>query len=52
LENLDDNDDEDDDVDMSCAWESITENKTASTTESLGYYKLKQHKAWSDDVCS
>jgi hypothetical protein len=23
-----------------------------STTESLGYYELKQHKSWFDEECS
>jgi len=38
-ENLDE-----DHVDISRAWESITEDIKASETESLGYYELKQHK--------
>jgi DNA repair ATPase RecN len=38
LENLND-----DYVDISRAWKSITGNMKASTTESLGYYELKQH---------
>jgi hypothetical protein len=47
LENLDD-----DDVDISRAWESIGENMETSTTESLGYYELKQRKPWCNDECS
>jgi hypothetical protein len=37
LENLDD-------VDISRAWESITENMKTSATESLDYYEFKQRK--------
>jgi hypothetical protein len=37
-------------VDISRAWESIRESLRALTTESLGYYVLKQHKPWFDEV--
>jgi hypothetical protein len=40
--------DDDDDVDINMAWESIREKIQASDTKSLGYYKLKQHKSWFD----
>jgi hypothetical protein len=40
------------DVDMSIAWESLRENIKISAKESLGYYKLKQHKPWFDEGCS
>jgi hypothetical protein len=43
LENVDNDDDVD--VDISRASESIREYKTEAT-ESLGYYELKQHKLW------
>jgi uncharacterized protein YaaR (DUF327 family) len=42
---------ENEDVDISRAWESISETMKASGTESLGYY-LKQHKLWFDEECS
>jgi hypothetical protein len=48
LENFDD---DDDDVDISRAWESIRENMKASATESLDYYELKWHKPHYDE-CS
>jgi hypothetical protein len=38
LENLDEGD-----LDINRAWENVTENLKASTTESLGYYELKQN---------
>jgi hypothetical protein len=44
LENLDD----DDDVDINRSWESI-KNKSFSPY-SLGYYEVKQHKPWFDEV--
>jgi hypothetical protein len=46
LENLDD------DVDISGAWESITEAIKASAMESIGYYELKQHEPWFEKECS
>jgi hypothetical protein len=46
LENFDDN------VDMNRAWENIRENIKTSAKESLGHYKLHQHKAWFDVECS
>jgi len=49
LENFDD---DDDDVGISKAWESIRKNVKASATDSLGYYDLKQHKLWYDVECS
>jgi hypothetical protein len=42
LENFDDN------VDMNRAWENIRENIKSSAKESLGHYKLQQHKSWFD----
>jgi len=41
LENLDD---DDDDVDINRARDSVRENTKDSALESLGYYKLKHHK--------
>jgi hypothetical protein len=32
------------------AWESIKENIEGLATASLGYYELKQHKPWFDEV--
>jgi hypothetical protein len=34
------------------AWENIKENIKTSAKESLGLYKLKQHKPWFDEECS
>jgi hypothetical protein len=34
------------------AWESIRDSVTASGTDSVGYYELKQHKPWNDEMCS
>jgi hypothetical protein len=48
LENLDD---DDDDVDINRAWESIRENMKASATEYLSYYELKHHKPQFDEEC-
>jgi hypothetical protein len=39
----DDDDDDDDEVD-SISWESTGENVKASSSDSQGYYELKQHK--------
>jgi hypothetical protein len=46
LENFDDN------VDTNRAWENIRENIKISARESLGHYKLQQHKPWFHDECS
>jgi len=35
-------------ADVSKGWKSIRVYKRASTTESLRYYELKQHKPWFD----
>jgi len=43
LENLHEN------VDITKAWESITENTRTSATDSVGY-ELKQHQPWFDGV--
>jgi hypothetical protein len=43
---------EDDDVDISKAWESIGDSMKALATHSLGYYELKQHKPCFDEGCS
>jgi hypothetical protein len=48
----DDDYDDDDDNDVNRAWESITETMKVLATQSVGYYKLKQHKPWSDEECS
>jgi hypothetical protein len=42
----------DNDVVMNRAWENIKENIKISAKESLGHYKLQQHKPWFDDECS
>jgi hypothetical protein len=39
------------DVDINRAWETIKENIKISAIESLGYYELKKHKPWFDQVC-
>jgi hypothetical protein len=41
----------DTEVEINSAWETIRENITISTKESLGYFKLKKHKPWFDEVC-
>jgi uncharacterized protein with HEPN domain len=38
-----------DDVDIIRAWETVSENIKASSTESLGYCEMKQ---WFDEECS
>jgi hypothetical protein len=35
-------------VQINTIWETIKENINISAKESLGYYKLKQDKPWSD----
>jgi len=61
LERSDDDDDDDDDggggggdddVDISGAWEDITENTKASATESIRHCELKQHETWFDEEFS
>jgi hypothetical protein len=42
----------DTEVDINRAWETIRENIKISAKEGLHYYKLKKHKAWSDEGCS
>jgi hypothetical protein len=39
-----------DDVGINRDWESIRGNVKVSATESLGYYKLKKHELWFDEV--
>jgi hypothetical protein len=39
-------------VEINTIWETIRENIKISAKESLGYYKLKQHKPWFDGGCS
>jgi hypothetical protein len=46
LENLDA------EADTNRAWETIRENIKISAKECLGYYELKKHKPWLDQVCS
>ena len=46
LENLSDS------KDVNRVWENIQENIKTSVKESLGLYKLKQHKPWFDKECS
>jgi len=40
-----------DSEDIDRAWENIKENIKTSAKESLGLYKLKQHKPWFDEEC-
>jgi hypothetical protein len=40
-----------DSEDIYTAWEYIKENTVTSVTQSLGLYKLKQHKPWFDKKC-
>ena len=40
-----------DDKDINRAWENIKENIKTSAKDSLGVYKLKQHKPWFDEEC-
>jgi hypothetical protein len=46
LENLDA------ELDISRAWEPITENIKISANESVDYYELKKHKQWFGQRCS
>jgi hypothetical protein len=39
-------------VEINTIWETIRENINILAKESLGYYKLKQHKIWFDEGCS
>jgi hypothetical protein len=39
-------------VEINTIWETIRENIKISVEESVGYYKLKQHKPWFDKGCS
>jgi len=41
-----------DDEDINMAWENIKKNIKTSAKDSLGLYKLKQHKPWFDEECS
>jgi hypothetical protein len=45
LEKLNDNED------INRAWENIQEDVKNSIKDSLGPYKLKQHKPWFDEEC-
>jgi hypothetical protein len=36
-------------VDINSIWETIGEIIKISAKETLGYYKLKEHKPWSDE---
>jgi hypothetical protein len=45
LENLSDS------KDISRAWQNIKENKKTSAKESIGLYKLSQHKQWFSEEC-
>jgi hypothetical protein len=36
-------------VDILKAWDTIRVNINISTTESLGYYELREHKPWFDE---
>jgi hypothetical protein len=37
-------------VDINRTWESSRENIKISAKESLGFYELKKHKPWFDEV--
>jgi hypothetical protein len=39
-------------VEISSAWETITESINISAKESLGYFELKKHKPLFDEGCS
>jgi hypothetical protein len=39
-------------VEINSAWETIRENIKISDNESLGYFELKKHKPWFDEICS
>jgi hypothetical protein len=39
-------------VEINTIWETIRENIKISAKEGLGYYVLKKHKPWFDEVCS
>jgi hypothetical protein len=40
--------DQDAEVEINSAWETIRENITISAEESIGYFELKKHKPWLD----
>ena len=40
-----------DSEDINTAWENIKQNIKTSAKESLGLYKLKQHRPWFDEEC-
>jgi hypothetical protein len=42
----------DTEVKINSAWKMIRENIQISGKESLGYFELKKHKPWFDEVCS
>jgi hypothetical protein len=39
-------------VEINSAWETIKENITILTKESLGYFELKKHMPWFNEGCS
>jgi hypothetical protein len=43
---------QDTELDVNKAWETIRENIKISAKEGLGYYELKKHKPWFDEGCS
>jgi hypothetical protein len=42
----------DTEVEINCAWDTISENINISAKESLGYFELKKHKQWFDEGSS
>jgi hypothetical protein len=42
----------DTEVEINNAWETIRENIKISAKECLGYFELKKHKPWFDELCS
>jgi hypothetical protein len=38
-------------MDINAAWEKIKENIKTSAKDSLGLFKLRQHKPWFDEEC-
>jgi hypothetical protein len=42
----------DTEVESNSALETIKENIKISVKNSLGYYELKEHKQWFNEVCS
>jgi hypothetical protein len=37
-------------VEINSAWETIRENINISAKDSLGYFEMKKHKPWFDEI--